>query len=309
MDTTRLVLVTVAAVSLVLLSCRLGQLIVPTVIPTITITPSPTHTQIPTNTPTATSVPATATPMPYIIPAGIFLLDTTSSCGTETSITAIDGNGAATKGGTISMRNGAWVLWCPGAKHTWIGTLIYNGYTLASDENTPLQFMVNDNLEYQYIGGKGIVTQPDGKIIVLPLSSSGETSAGQQSTLDPIDLAGIWKSDNLHAPDNSWNIPYSVYFQFANTKQYVYHGVDTFNSNRPTDVSDIVYVNINDSTFIKKLVNIPDHPEALGKFQKWTWRFENGNVLFTVYGLMDSQELALSDNTITALATGVKVEK
>jgi hypothetical protein len=125
----------------------------------------------------------------------------------------------------------------------------------------------------------------------------------------PFELSGIWKSDDLHAPDNSWNISYSVYFQFANTKQYVYHGVDTFNSNQPTDISDIVYLNISDSTFIKKLVNIPDHPEALGKFQKWTWRFENGNVLFTVYGMMDSQDQALNDGTITALATGVKVQQ
>jgi hypothetical protein len=125
----------------------------------------------------------------------------------------------------------------------------------------------------------------------------------------PFKLLGIWKSDDLHAPDNSWNISYSVYFQFANTKQYVYHGVDTFNSNQPTDISDIVYLNISDSTFIKKLVDIPDHPEALGKFQKWTWRFDNGNVLFTVYGMMDTQDQALNDDTITALATGVKAQQ
>lgn len=123
----------------------------------------------------------------------------------------------------------------------------------------------------------------------------------------PFDLIGIWKTDDLHAPDNSWNISYSVYFQFTDTNQFVYHGADAFDSNRPTDVSEIVYLNINDSMFIKKLVDIPDHPEALGKYQKWTWRFENGNVLFTVYGMMDSQELALNDDTVTALATGVKV--
>jgi hypothetical protein len=126
-------------------------------------------------------------------------------------------------------------------------------------------------------------------------------------TLVPNSLLGIWKADDMRAPDNSWNISYSVYIQFTNTKQYVYHGVDTFNSNQPTDVSDIVYSN--DSTFIKKFINIPDHPEYLGKFQKWTWRFDNGNVLFTVYGIMDSQDLALNDGTITVLATGVKVQQ
>lgn len=129
------------------------------------------------------------------------------------------------------------------------------------------------------------------------------------STSVPFDLIGVWKSDNVHAPDNSWNISYPVYFQFTNTKQNVYHGTDTFNSNRPTDVSDIVYLNINNSTFIKKLIDISDHPESLGKFQKWTWRFDNGNVLFTVYGMMDSQDQALNDGTITALATGVKVQQ
>jgi hypothetical protein len=131
------------------------------------------------------------------------------------------------------------------------------------------------------------------------------TTTETTETLVPNSLLGVWKADDMRAPDNSWNISYSVYFQFINTKQYVYHGVDTFNSNRPTDVSDIVY--LNDSTFIKKIINIPDHPEYLGKFQKWTWRFDNGNVLFTVYGMMDSQDLALNDGTITALATGVKV--
>jgi hypothetical protein len=148
-------------------------------------------------------------------------------------------------------------------------------------------------------------------VVVFQASTSTASlpTASTDSGEKPFDLAGVWKSDNVHAPDNSWNISYSMYFQFANTKQYVYHGVDTFNSNQPTDISDIVYLNINDSTFIKKLIDIPDHPEFLGKFQKWTWRFDNGNVLFTVYGMMDSQELALNDSTITALATGIKVQQ
>jgi hypothetical protein len=123
----------------------------------------------------------------------------------------------------------------------------------------------------------------------------------------PFELIGIWKVEDFHAPDNSWNISYPVYLQFTNKNQFVYHGVEAFNSNRPTDVSDIVYLNINDATFIKKFTDIPDNPEYLGKFQKWTWRFDNGDVLFTVYQILDSQDLALNDSTITALATGVKV--
>lgn len=141
--------------------------------------------------------------------------------------------------------------------------------------------------------------------ILLLLAGCGEKPTA--SSEEPFELAGVWKTDDLHAPDNSWDIPYSVYFQFANAKQYVYHGTDVFNSNQPTDVSDIVYFNMDDATFIKKFVIIPDQPEALGKFQKWTWKFDNGNVLFTVYGIMDSQELALNDTVITALATGVNV--
>jgi hypothetical protein len=133
------------------------------------------------------------------------------------------------------------------------------------------------------------------------------TTAETMEALVPSSLLGVWRADDMHAPDNSWNIPYSMYFQFKDSKQYVYHGVDTFNINQATDISDIVY--LNDSTFIKKIINTPDHPEYLGKFEKWTWRFDKGNVLFTVYGMMDSQDLALNNGVITALATGVKVQQ
>lgn len=134
----------------------------------------------------------------------------------------------------------------------------------------------------------------------LPTPSTG-------SSEEPFDLAGVWKTDDMHAADNSWNISYSMYIQFTNTKQYVFHGEDTFNSNQPSETSDIVYLNIKDSTFIKKLVYIPDYPEFVGKFQKWTWRIDDGNVLFTIYEIIDTQDLALNDGTITALGTGVKV--
>jgi hypothetical protein len=122
----------------------------------------------------------------------------------------------------------------------------------------------------------------------------------------PFDLIGIWKCDDMRAPDNSWNISYSIYLKFTNTRQYVYHGIETFNNDRSTDESDIVY--LNESTLIKKMVYIPDHQEYLGKYQKWTWRLSNGNVLFTIYEIVDSQDLSLSDKSITALATGVKVK-
>jgi hypothetical protein len=124
----------------------------------------------------------------------------------------------------------------------------------------------------------------------------------------PFVLFGIWKTDDMRAPDNSWNIAYSIYIKFTDSKQYVYHGLDTFNRKVATDEAELVYINKNTSIFIKKFVRIPDHTEYLGKYQKWTWRLNNGNVQFTIYSSLDSQEQSLNDSTITAVATGIKVE-
>jgi hypothetical protein len=128
-----------------------------------------------------------------------------------------------------------------------------------------------------------------------------------EPSIKPFNLIGIWKSDDMRAPDNSWNISYSIYLKFTNNKQFVYHGVEAFTKNRPTDEGDLIYQN--ESTFIKKISFIPDHPEMLGKFQKWTWRFSNGNVLFEIYRTVDSREQALNDTVFTAFSTGVKVDK
>ena len=126
-------------------------------------------------------------------------------------------------------------------------------------------------------------------------------------TPNPFYLLGVWKSDDVRAADNSWSFKYSIYMKFTNTEQYAYHGTESFNNNEPTDIGDLVYVNNDNSIFIKKLVYIPDHPEDLGKYQKCTWQLSNGNVLFTYYGIVDSQNLALSDTNVTTLATGVRV--
>jgi hypothetical protein len=127
------------------------------------------------------------------------------------------------------------------------------------------------------------------------------------TTNNPFYLLGVWKTDDMRAPDNSWSNTYSIYMKFTNTKQYVYNGIESFNNNEPTDEADLVYLDNDNSIFIKRLVNIPDHPEYLGKYEKWTWQVRNGNVLFTFYGIVDSQNLALSDTNVTGLATGVKV--
>jgi Tol biopolymer transport system component len=103
----------------------------------------------------------------YIISTGTFLLDTTSTCGTDAIINDVDDSGFQV-GGTISMRDGAWVLWCPGAKHTWTGTLTYEGYTFESNATDPLIFLVTTDGSYQYFAGTGKVTQPDGQVIEFP---------------------------------------------------------------------------------------------------------------------------------------------
>jgi hypothetical protein len=89
-------------------------------------------------------------------------LDTTQNCSTEVSITAVKSTSYEVQAVTINMVGGKWVMWCPGAKHTWIGTLKANGYTFASDAANPLQFAVDPQGGYDYVGGKGTVTQPDG---------------------------------------------------------------------------------------------------------------------------------------------------
>jgi hypothetical protein len=161
---------------------------------------------------------------------------------------------------------------------------------------------------------KGILQLPEGPVTIrasapyqTPLPPTDATSSGYVIPNNPFILLGVWKTDDMRAPDNSWSFPYSIYMKFTNTTQYVYHGIESFNNNKPMDEADLVYIDNNNSIFIKKLVYIPDHPEYLGKYQKWTWRLSNGNVLFTIYGIVDSQDLALSDTNVTGLATGVKV--
>ena len=56
-------------------------------------------------------------------------------------------------------------MFCPGAFHTWVGTLTYAGYTFASDAARPLEFSVKR--DYTYAGGKGTVTSPDGSVRAL----------------------------------------------------------------------------------------------------------------------------------------------
>jgi hypothetical protein len=114
-----------------------------------------------------TPEPSPAKPMDFVIPAGTFPLDTQTSCRRDASILAVDDAGFQASG-TISMINGEFALWCPGAQHSWAGTLSYEGYTFASDAVRPLRFRVETDGSYKYVGGAGTVTQQDGSEITLP---------------------------------------------------------------------------------------------------------------------------------------------
>jgi len=140
----------------------------PTETPTATITQTPTPTQTPVASPTDTPMPATATPRFFALTSQAFSADYKGDCNSEVQITGVQGNTFSFRGTVISIRNGQMVIWCYGAKHTWIGTLIYSGYTFASDANDPLQFEVDQNRGYVYIGGSGTVTSPDGSVETLP---------------------------------------------------------------------------------------------------------------------------------------------
>jgi hypothetical protein len=87
-------------------------------------------------------------------------------CNVE--LTFSSANGQVKGSGNMSTDiNGYSSAWCEGAKHTYEGKIIYNGYTFDSDVSSPLQFRV-DKTGYVYVAGKGSITIPDGTIISLP---------------------------------------------------------------------------------------------------------------------------------------------
>jgi hypothetical protein len=151
-------------IALLLSGCGPGQMFGPTQTP---IPPTSTNTPIPpTATSTSTPVPPTATPKIFSIQGADFEASYKDDCSTDVQINSVDGTSFGV-GGTLSMRNGQWVLWCYSAKHTWIGTLTYAGYVFESSENEPLQFIVTSD-GYKYVSGNGTVTSPDGSVTTLP---------------------------------------------------------------------------------------------------------------------------------------------
>ncbi len=119
---------------------------------------------------------------PFVIRDEKFEATYKESCNTDAEIVDVS-DGAFSVRGLIDMQNvGIFSveglletrkredLFCYGAKHTWIGTLTYGGYTFISDKDEPLQFMVDKDKGYVYVKGKGTVKMPDGKTVKLPLT-------------------------------------------------------------------------------------------------------------------------------------------
>jgi hypothetical protein len=126
---------------------------------TLAPTPSPSPTPAPTPAPT---------PRPLVINNPAFVPDVPNSCDGDIQIKGVNGTTLSVGGTKLPMINSKFVVFCYGAKHTWIGTLTYAGYTFASDATDPLQFEVVQDQGYVYTAGTGTVTSPDGSVVTLP---------------------------------------------------------------------------------------------------------------------------------------------
>jgi hypothetical protein len=109
------------------------------------------------------------------------------------------------------MVNGGWAIFCWGAKHTWIGTLTYEGYTFASDANDPLQFQVDENEGYVYLHGTGTVTMPDKSTVGLGSAASTDNTASAPSTAGNTQApstssagGAVLFQDNFDSNVNDW---------------------------------------------------------------------------------------------------------
>jgi hypothetical protein len=197
---------TVAAVicMLLILSCGIGPKLIATPTPTSTATPPP----VPTDTPTASAMPTatlepTPTPQSYAIQDAKFE-DYKKTCNTDVNINSVNGDSLGiTVNTTLTMINGGWAIFCWGAKHTWIGTLTYAGYTFASDAKDPLQFQVDENKGYVYVHGSGTVTQPDKTVVALG-SAAGSAASVPAA---PATIAGgaVLFQDTFDSNANDWH--------------------------------------------------------------------------------------------------------
>ncbi len=145
-------------------------------LPSTTMVP-PTRTEVPkTNTPAPTTVP---TSEPLVLTDEAFVADIQETCETDVPILGFEDGVFSLGDGSISFRSGQLALWCYGAKHQWIGEIEYAGYIFASSEDDPVQFQVIQDLGYQFTGGIGRLTYPDGTQVELyrPTTFPGQSTA------------------------------------------------------------------------------------------------------------------------------------
>lgn len=156
--------------------------------------PQPTKVYPPTTVPTSKPVQPTNTPAPTAIPTSepllltddIFEASIKDDCGTDVPIQGYENGVFSVGGGKVAFMNGQLAVWCYGAKHQWIGTIDYEGYIFASDENDPLQFEIVKDAGYRFIAGVGTLTYPDGKQVSLYRPTKAQVqpsvSTGNQNT-------------------------------------------------------------------------------------------------------------------------------
>jgi hypothetical protein len=108
------------------------------------------------------------------------------------SLTAPPGKETA----TVTIVNGKVLLWGQGSTHTLIGQVRIAGCAFDSDQQDPLQFMVDRDKGDVYLKGRGTVAMPDGRTIRLPLANQ-DGQANQNG-----DLASAATSDEAPSSEN-----------------------------------------------------------------------------------------------------------
>lgn len=131
-------------------------------------TPTPTATSTPTATPSPTPTP---TPKFFAIQSKDF--DQGENCFEPTVLEISQEAGRSdlsikVVSGSLTIKKNRSVVFCYEAKHVWIGTAVYEGYTFISDKDNPLQFQVTRDRGYVYLHGKGTVKMPNGTVVDLP---------------------------------------------------------------------------------------------------------------------------------------------
>jgi len=89
-----------------------------------------------------------------------------SACDTDVMITGATGEELQTDG-HVGVVGGEPTLFCPGARHKWLGTVEYGGFKVRSNRDDPLRFSVDANKGYVLAGGRGSITFPSGSQVTI----------------------------------------------------------------------------------------------------------------------------------------------